>query len=98
MVGARVGVPGDTAPGRSALTEGVLETGPLGAEGVPRAAGIEDAGRGADGAALRGVAGAGGGASTAITTESPTNPIATAAMPYTSSLWSDIPWRRDGRV
>jgi hypothetical protein len=51
--------------------------------------------------ALRGAAtglGAGDGASSAITPDRPTNPIATAAMPYTINVLSDRPRRPDGRV
>jgi hypothetical protein len=65
---------------------------------VPRAAGIDRDGRGADDEAPREAeAGLGGGdgASIAITTERPTNPIATAAMPYTSRVLSDRPGRPD---
>ena len=55
-----------------------------GVAAVPRAAGIDDDGRGTDDEAVRGAAacfGGGDGASIAITADSVTNPIATAASP-----------------
>jgi hypothetical protein len=93
------------ALGRAALGDDGLEVGvpgsePLGVTADPLAAGTDGEGRGADPAALRGAAtglGGGDGASIAITTDRPTNPIATAAMPYTITVLGDRPRRRDRR-
>jgi hypothetical protein len=94
---------GDAGLGRAALDDDGLDvnagTEALGVPAVPRAAGIDGDGRGVDDAALRGAAaglGDGDGANIAITIERPTNPVATAAMPYTISILSDMPCRPDG--
>ena len=86
-VAVRGGVLGDaalggTALGGGAVALGVPGSGRFGDASVPGAAGLDGDGR-ADAATPRGAAGLGdgGGARIATTTENPTNPIATAAMP-----------------
>lgn len=78
------GVPGSGAPDVAA---------------VPRAAGMDEDGRGGVDDAARGVAGFFGadGASIAITSVSPTNPTISAAIPASSSAFSDMPRRPEGR-
>jgi len=93
------GLLGDAALGRAATEDEVLDVDvpgreALGVAAVPRAAGMDGDGRGPDEAALRGAAadlGAGDGAIIATTSDRPTNPIVTAATPYTSSVLNDMP-------
>jgi hypothetical protein len=82
------------------ILEGV-ESGSAGPDvaAVPRAAGMDDEGRGTTDAVARGTAGLGGadGDRIAMTTVRPTNPITTAATPYRKSVRSETPGRVGGR-
>ena len=90
---------GALALGVGALALGVPGSGRFGDASVTGAAGLDGDGRRADAAAPRGAAGLGdgGGARIATTTENPTNPTATAAMPYMSSFRGDRPGRVERR-
>jgi hypothetical protein len=94
---------GDPSPGGAtdpATTDaGVLGSGALRVAAVPRAAGIEDAGRSGAAAAVRGAAGCGGadGASIVISSVRPTKPSRMAPTPDSSRILSDMPRRSAGR-
>lgn len=97
------------APAGDAVLDGVTGPAGTGAGGlgngtpdvaaVPRAAGIDDAGRGGADAALRGAAGVFGaeGASIVISSVRPTNPIRSAPMPNNNRVLSGTPRRPGGR-
>ena len=78
---------------------GVLGNGAADVAAVPRAAGIEDAGRAGADDALRAAAGLLGaeGASIVINSVRPTNPIKSAPMPNSIRVLSGTPRRSGGR-
>jgi hypothetical protein len=87
-------VTGPAGSGAGALGNGAPDV-----AAVPRAAGIEDAGRGGADAARRGAAGWFGaeGASIVISSVRPTNPIRSAPMPNSNRVFSGTPRRSGGR-
>jgi hypothetical protein len=85
--------------GPATADAGVPGSAALRVAAVPRAAGIEDAGRGGAAAMVRGAAGCRGadGASIVISSVKPTKPSRMAPMPTSSRVLTEMPRRSAGR-